>query len=97
MKCPRCQAPNREGVRFCEDCGARLDRLERYNRRLQLMGAVLILGIALLVLPKTRVLEVEKLTIKDASGPRATLGVDEDGRPALRLLDKAGRVIWKAP
>ncbi|MFQ5830800.1 MAG: zinc-ribbon domain-containing protein, partial [Candidatus Methylomirabilia bacterium] len=40
MKCPRCQAPNREGVRFCEDCGARLDRLERYNRRLQLMGAV---------------------------------------------------------
>ena len=24
MKCPRCHAQNREGVRFCEDCGARL-------------------------------------------------------------------------
>ncbi len=24
MKCPRCQAENREGLRFCEDCGARL-------------------------------------------------------------------------
>ncbi len=25
MKCPRCQAENVEGVRFCEDCGARLE------------------------------------------------------------------------
>jgi class 3 adenylate cyclase/tetratricopeptide (TPR) repeat protein len=25
MKCPRCQAPNDEGARFCEDCGARLE------------------------------------------------------------------------
>src|SRR3990172_6440223 len=24
MQCPRCQAGNRQGVRFCEDCGARL-------------------------------------------------------------------------
>ena len=24
MKCPRCQAQKREGMRFCEDCGARL-------------------------------------------------------------------------
>ena len=24
MTCPRCQAQNREGVRFCEECGARL-------------------------------------------------------------------------
>jgi class 3 adenylate cyclase len=24
VKCPRCQAENREGLRFCEDCGARL-------------------------------------------------------------------------
>ena len=23
MKCPRCQTENREGLRFCEDCGAR--------------------------------------------------------------------------
>ena len=25
MKCPRCQAENDAGARFCEDCGARLD------------------------------------------------------------------------
>ena len=25
MQCPECAAENREGVRFCEDCGARLD------------------------------------------------------------------------
>ena len=24
MKCPRCQSQNREGVRFCEECGGRL-------------------------------------------------------------------------
>src|SRR5262245_36553976 len=24
MRCARCQAQNREGLRFCEDCGARL-------------------------------------------------------------------------
>ena len=24
MRCPRCQSQNREGVRFCEDCGGRL-------------------------------------------------------------------------
>src|SRR5919197_3715007 len=24
MRCSRCQAENREGLRFCEDCGARL-------------------------------------------------------------------------
>ena len=25
MKCPRCQAENDTGARFCEDCGARLE------------------------------------------------------------------------
>ncbi len=25
MSCPRCQSQNREGARFCEDCGARLE------------------------------------------------------------------------
>jgi len=24
MQCPRCRAANRDGVRFCEDCGSRL-------------------------------------------------------------------------
>ena len=27
MKCPRCEAENDAGARFCEDCGARLDAL----------------------------------------------------------------------
>jgi class 3 adenylate cyclase/tetratricopeptide (TPR) repeat protein len=25
MKCPKCQAENREGVKFCEDCGSKLE------------------------------------------------------------------------
>ncbi|GAH17498.1 unnamed protein product, partial [marine sediment metagenome] len=25
MKCPKCQAENREGVRFCEECGAKME------------------------------------------------------------------------
>ena len=25
MKCPECQTENREGVKFCEDCGARME------------------------------------------------------------------------
>ncbi len=25
MKCPKCQAENREGIRFCEECGAKME------------------------------------------------------------------------
>jgi len=25
MKCPKCQAENREGIKFCEECGARME------------------------------------------------------------------------
>lgn len=25
MKCPKCQSHNREGVKFCEDCGAKFE------------------------------------------------------------------------
>ena len=25
MKCPKCQSENRENVKFCEDCGARME------------------------------------------------------------------------
>ena len=25
MKCPSCQSENREGVKFCENCGAKLE------------------------------------------------------------------------
>jgi predicted amidophosphoribosyltransferase len=25
MKCPKCQFDNREGVKFCEKCGARME------------------------------------------------------------------------
>src|SRR5262249_39820985 len=27
MRCARCQAQNREGIRFCEDCGGRLEAI----------------------------------------------------------------------
>ncbi|NIO19513.1 MAG: zinc-ribbon domain-containing protein, partial [Candidatus Aenigmarchaeota archaeon] len=25
MKCPKCQFDNREGVKFCEECGAKME------------------------------------------------------------------------
>ena len=25
MKCPRCQSDNRGGIKFCEECGAKLE------------------------------------------------------------------------
>jgi predicted amidophosphoribosyltransferase len=25
MKCPKCQFENREGIKFCEECGAKLE------------------------------------------------------------------------
>ena len=25
MKCPKCQSENREGIKFCEDCGAKFE------------------------------------------------------------------------
>ena len=25
MKCPKCQSDNREGVKFCEECGAKFE------------------------------------------------------------------------
>lgn len=76
----------------------RLDRLERQNRLMQIMGAVLIIGIALLVIPKMKSVHTQELIVKDAAGkPRATLGVGEDDVPFLRFRDKHGRVIWKAP
>ena len=25
MKCPQCQSDNREGVKFCEECGAKME------------------------------------------------------------------------
>ncbi|MFQ5519813.1 MAG: hypothetical protein ACE5FK_00305 [Candidatus Methylomirabilia bacterium] len=76
----------------------RLDRVERQNRRMQIMGAVLIIGIALLVLPRTKTIQTEELIVKDAAGnPRATLGVGENDVPFLRLLDKNGKIIWRAP
>jgi hypothetical protein len=27
MKCPHCQGENREGVKFCEDCGATIESI----------------------------------------------------------------------
>ena len=27
MKCPQCQADNREGVKFCEECGAKMESI----------------------------------------------------------------------
>jgi hypothetical protein len=69
----------------------RLDRLERENRLWKLAG-MLALTVALMgQTSPARVVEVEKLILRDASGrERGLLHVGTSG-PALQLLDEKGR------
>ena len=120
------------------DVTQRPDRLERENRRLKGIGAVVLVGLAAMVLmgqdtpgKVAMVVEAEKFVLVDAEGrTRAILGAygaghglvlyDPNGqvrailghaelkaartgvveqRPvsSLVLIDKDGKVIWKAP
>ncbi len=79
---------------------ARLDRLERENRRLKLAGAILLLALAAVgamgqVLPKAvpKVIEAERFVLRDTKGKIvAILGADAPGTPALSLHDQNEKV-----
>jgi hypothetical protein len=81
---------------------ARLEKVERQNRRLRGAGiAVLVLAVAGLLMgqamPKARIVEAEGFVLKDGAGKvRAGLAVVKAG-PVLRLSDENGKTIWSAP
>lgn len=73
----------------------RLERLERQNRRLKLVGAVVLLSVAALVTmgqarPASQAMEAQRFVVKDAHGkPRAILGAFGDFW-GLNLYDPDG-------
>ena len=75
----------------------RLETLERENRRLKVVGSVVLLGAAgalcmgLTAAPSKK-LETEAIVIKDARGKtQAILSAGDEG-PALTLMDKNGKL-----
>ena len=77
----------------------RLDCLERENRRWQRIGALVLVGIAAVVLmgqakPRkvAQVIEAEKFVVRDKSGKvRAALQTSAKDEPSLDLYDKNGK------
>ena len=75
---------------------ARLEKVERQNRRLKRVGVVVLaLAVAGMVMgqamPRARIVEAEEFVLRDAAGNvRAELVAFKDG-PALTLLDENGK------
>ena len=77
----------------------RLDCLERENRRWKRIGALVLVGIAAVVLmgqakPRkvAQVIEAEKFVVRDKSGKvRAALQISAKDEPSLDLYDKNGK------
>jgi len=75
---------------------ARLEKVERQNRRLKRVGVVVLaLAVAGMVMgqamPRARIVEAEEFVLKDAArNVRAELAAFKDG-PALTLLDENGK------
>jgi hypothetical protein len=72
----------------------RLQKLERDNRRMKRVGAVVLVATAALILMgqagKNRTLDADSLVIRDASGnTRIELGTLEDHSPVLRMFGGA--------
>ena len=84
--------------RGVEALAARVDRLERENRRLRRGGAAALLGLAAALVmgqaPRggnARTVEAERFLLRDASGKaRAELAIQPDGSPYLEFRDGAG-------
>ena len=86
------------GTQTLDDLAGRVERLERENTWLKRGGAVMVLGMALAVTFGTTLIRAaqqvaaQRFVVRDAQGrERATLGLDEEGLPALALLDERGR------
>jgi len=86
----------------------RLDRLEKENRCLKRIGALVVVGIAAVVLmgqakpsKVPKVIEAEKLILRDEAGRiRATLDGSESTRERFALFDVNGKAragIWLGP
>jgi hypothetical protein len=79
-----------------EDNSARLEKLERQNRRITLVGgSLLVLLTALLLIawvsPAPRILEAGGLRIKDSNrGVRLYVGLNDDDEPEIVFYDEAG-------
>ncbi len=75
----------------------RLEELEQQNRRLKLMGVMVLIlaGAGLLmgqVVPSSRTVEAEQFVLKDVSGkPRGILAIRADGTPRLEFLEEDGK------
>ncbi len=76
---------------------ARLEKVERQNRRFKLVGTVLLLIMATAmllgaVLPKNRTLETQELIIRDKNNKvRTWMRVVEERGPNVALLDEHGK------
>lgn len=76
---------------------ARLEKVERQNRRFKLVGTglLLVMAAALLLgaaLPKARVLEAQELIIRDKNNKvRTWMRVVEERGPNVALLDEHGK------
>jgi hypothetical protein len=75
----------------------RLDGLERENRRLRLVGAVLFVGLVVLGVEakcfnsRSKTIEAERFVIKDKEGRvHAEFGLSNVGLPALAMYDERG-------
>jgi hypothetical protein len=85
-----------------DEVNARLERLERDNRRLRRwLGAVAVGAIVPILLAAShekagKTLEATKIVLKDAKGKvRAEIGTQPDGSASLALLDEEGATVAK--
>jgi hypothetical protein len=73
---------------------ARLEKLERQNKRLRQVGIVSLLLLAVLVVAgvaaPSRTIEAEKFVLKDVNGKTRAELLSNDAGPDLRLLDENG-------
>jgi hypothetical protein len=78
---------------------ARLERLERENRRIKLAGgAALLAAVALVLMGESKpdsiakAVDAERFVVRDTSGTvRAVLGVNPDGNMGLEIRDANGK------